>query len=322
MNILRRAREKYGPYIRWKRNLTAELKKGSKVIETGIGTVEYTIHGTSGPYVAVMHGAPGGYDQTEALFRDLFGKGYRILSWSRPGYIRTPLSSGKTFEEQAETFTSLINALGIDRIAIIAYSAGGPVALNFAAHNPERVWALILESAVSRKYEINHDNISENIFFGHLMFNGPSLWLADVIAHHAPMLVGWATAEMESSLDEDEVMNLMRAIMKDEQRIKILMDLIRSMSPPRLRAKGLKNDMRQLKMVENLPFERVAAPALIIHGSDDFDVPLDHAEKAAGSIPNAGIYIVKGGFHILALSDAADEICEKKMMFLKRHAPE
>jgi pimeloyl-ACP methyl ester carboxylesterase len=321
MNILRRAREKYGPYIRWKRNLVAELKTGSTVIETDKGPIEYTIHGSSGPYVAVMHGAPGGYDQTEALFSDLFGKGYRILSWSRPGYIRTPLSVGMTFAEQADAFTSLLDALGIDRVAIIAYSAGGPPAIQFTALDPERVWALILESAVSRKYEMNHDNIGENIFFGHLMFNGPTLWLADVIAHHAPMLVGWATAEMESSLDEDEVMNLMRAIMKDEQRIKILMDLIRSMSPPRLRAKGLKNDMRQLKMVENLPFEQVTAPALIIHGTDDFDVPIDHAQNAAGSIRDAEIHIVQGGFHILALSDAAGEMNEKKMTFLKRHAP-
>jgi pimeloyl-ACP methyl ester carboxylesterase len=126
---------------------------------------------------------------------------------------------------------------------------------------------------------------------------------------------------MESTLDEDEVMNLMRAIMKDEKRLKILMDLIRSMSPPRLRAKGLNNDMRQLKKVENLPFEHVAVPALVIHGTDDFDVPLEHAQKAAGSIPNAEIRIVQGGFHILALSDAADEIHRKKMAFLKRHAP-
>ena len=321
MNILRRAREKYGPYIRWKRDLVAELKAGSTVIETDKGLIEYTIHGESGPFVAVMHGAPGGYDQTEALFSDLFGKGYRILSWSRPGYIRTPLNSGRTFEEQADAFVSLLDALGIDRSAIIAYSAGGPSALHFAARYPERVWALILESAVSQRYEINHNNIGENIFFGHLMFNGPSLWLADVIAHHAPMLVGWATAEMESSLGEEEVMNLMRAIMKDEQRLKILMDLIRSMSPPRLRTKGLNNDMRQLIKVENLPFEHIAVPALVIHGTDDLDVPLNHAQNAAGSIPNAEIHIVEGGFHILALSDVAAEINEKKMAFLKRHAP-
>jgi pimeloyl-ACP methyl ester carboxylesterase len=320
MNILSRARERYGPYIRWKRDLVAELKAGSTVIETDKGPVEHTIHGTSGPYVAVMHGAPGGYDQTEALFSDMFEKGFRVLSWSRPGYIRTPLSSGRTFEEQADTFVSLLNALGIDKAAIIAYSAGGPPAIHFTARYPERVWALILESAVTQKYEINHNNLGENIFFGHLMFNGPSLWLADVIAHHAPVLVGWATAEMESTLNEDEVMNLMRSIMKDEKRLKILMDLIRSMSPPKLRAKGLSNDMKQLKGVEDLPFEHVAAPALIIHGTVDFDVPLDHARNAAGSIPNAEVHIVDGGFHILALSDNAAQINEKKMMFLKRHS--
>ena len=208
MNIIREARKRSGPYIRWKRDLVDELRSGSRMVATKKGPVEYSIHGEAGPFIAVMHGGPGGYDQTSALFNGLFGKGFRILSWSRPGYIRTPLNTGRTFEEQSHAFTALIDALGIDKTALFAYSAGGPVAVHFAAHNPDRVWALILECAVSQRYEINRNNIGEQILFGHLMFSGPSLWLADVIAHHAPMLVGWATIEMESSLKEDDVLKL------------------------------------------------------------------------------------------------------------------
>jgi pimeloyl-ACP methyl ester carboxylesterase len=322
MNILKKTRAKYGPYIRWKKDLIRELKAGSRVIETERGPVEYAIHGESGPFVSVMHGGPGGYDQTEALFSELYGKGFRILSWSRPGYVRTPLDTGRTFEEQSYAFTALIDALGIDRTALFAYSAGGPVAVGFAAHSPDRVWALILECAVSQRYKINRNNIGEQILFGHLMFNGPSLWLADVAAHHAPMLVGWATIEMESSLEEDDVIRLMKDIMKDEQRVKILMDLIRGMSPPRLRTKGLNNDIKQLAKIDGLPFEHIAAPTLVIHGTNDLDVPLEHAQTAAGKIPGAEIYLVEGGFHILALSDAAEEVQEKKILFLKSHAPQ
>ncbi len=321
MNIIKEARAKYGPYIRWKNDLIHELETGSRVIVTERGPVEYMIHGEIGPYVSVMHGGPGGYDQTSALLSGLYDKGFRILSWSRPGYIRTPLGVGRTFEDQSYAFTALIDALGIDRTALLAYSAGGPVAIHFAAHNPDRVWALILECAVSRRYEINRNNIGEQILFGHLMFNGPSMWLADVIAHHAPMLVGWATIEMESSLEEDDVIKLMRDIMKDEQRVKmkILMDLIRGMSPSRLRTRGLNNDIKQLAKIDGLPFEHIAAPTLVIHGTNDLDVSLEHAQNAAGKIPRAEIYLVEGGFHILARSDAAEAVQEKKIMFLKAH---
>ena len=320
MNILKKTRAKYGPYIRWKKGLIHELEAGSQVILTEKGPVEYAIHGNNGPYVCIMHGAPGGYDQTEALFSDLFGKGFRILSWSRPGYIRTPLDTGRSFEEQASAFTALIDALGIEKTALFAYSAGGPVAVHFAAQNPDRVWALILECSVSQRYEVNRNNIGEQILFGHLMFNGPSLWLGDVIAHHAPGLVGWATIEMESSLGETAVMKLMSDIMKDEKRVKILMDLIRSMSPSRLRTRGLNNDLKQLAKINDLPFEQIAAPTLVIHGTNDLDVPLKHAKISSGKIPGAEIYIVEGGFHILALSDAAETVQKKKIMFLKMHA--
>lgn len=90
----------------------------------------------------------------------------------------------------------------------------------------------IFECAVSQHHEINRNIIGERIVFGHLMFNGPSLWLADVIEHQAPVLVGFATAEMESSLREEEVLHLLKDIMSDSARVHIHMYLIRSMSPP------------------------------------------------------------------------------------------
>lgn len=317
MNIIKQARERYGPYIRWKRDLADELRSGSRMAATEKGPVEYSIHGEAGPFVAVMHGGPGGYDQTSALFNGLFGKGFRILSWSRPGYLRTPLKTGRTFEDQADAFKALLDTLDIEKAALVAYSAGGPPAIHFAARFPERIGSLILECAVSKRYEMNHNNIGEHILFRHLMFNDPSLWLADVAAKHAPSLIGLVTIEMESSLEEEDVIHLMRDIMKDEHRVKILMELIRSMSPSKLRTRGLNNDLKQLREIDRLPLEHIAAPTLIIHGSDDSDVPLEHARNAAESIPESELYIVKKGFHILALSDAADEVNEKRIMFLK-----
>jgi pimeloyl-ACP methyl ester carboxylesterase len=154
------------------------------------------------------------------------------------------------------------------------------------------------------------------------MFNWPSLWLADVIAHHAPMLVGWATIEIESSLEEDDVIKLMRDIMKDEQRVKIIIDLIRGMSPSSLRIKGLNNDIKQLAKIDGLPFEQITAPTLVIHGTNDLDFPLEHAQAAAGKISGAEIYLVEGGFPILALSDDAETVRGKKIMFLRIHAPQ
>ncbi len=321
-SILARARENHGPYIRWKRDLVKSLIEGSSVVYTKMGPVEYAVNGESGPYIMVMHGGPGGYDQTEALFSDLFGKGFRVLSWSRPGYLRTPVQAGRTFREQADVAVALMDELGIRKAAVLGYSAGGPVAINLASFYPERVWALVLECAVSQQWVIDPENLEEKIYFGYLMYSDPFLWTSDVSGQIAPRLIGMSTIEMESSLDREAAEKLMDNIMKDEKRVKVLTGLMKSMSPGELRRDGMINDVSELKAVKDLPLGMVKAPTLIIHGTDDADVSVADAAFAARRIKGSELYLVPGGFHVMALADSIDTVTQKRITFLKRHAPQ
>jgi pimeloyl-ACP methyl ester carboxylesterase len=184
--ILSRAREQYSPYVRWKEGLFKELLAGGKIADTKMGPIEYAVNGDAGPCVIVMHGEPGGYDQTAALFGDMLGKGFRVISWSRPGYVRTPLSVARTFEEQADAAAALLDALNIDRVAVLGFSAGGPPAIHFAARHPERTWALILECAVTMRYEFDADNLMDKLYYGYLMYEDLFLWSADVVGTYFP----------------------------------------------------------------------------------------------------------------------------------------
>ena len=59
-------------------------------METSLGSVEYTLQGNDGPVLLFVHGTPGGYDQTtEATDK------FRVLTPSRPGYLRTSIRPGK-----------------------------------------------------------------------------------------------------------------------------------------------------------------------------------------------------------------------------------
>ncbi len=319
--LLARAREEHGPYIQWKESLIRELVAGSRMVYTRMGPVEYAIDGECGPYLVVMHGAPGGYDQTGALFSDMFGKGFRVLSWSRPGYLRTPLQDGRTYEDQADVAVALMDNLGIKKTAVLGYSAGGPVAIHFATKYPERIWALVLECAVTQKWVIGPENIREKIYFGYLMYSDPFLWTSEVMGELAPRLIGMSTIEMESSLDRDAARKLMDSIMKDPGRAKVLTGMMKSMSPGELRRDGMENDLEQLKKVDALPLNKITAPTLIIHGTDDADVPAADAELAANTIPCAELYLVHGGFHIMALTDMIGEITHKRVVFLKEQIP-
>ena len=79
---------KFSGYLRWKHDHVDTLNAGSQVIDTAKGPVEYATQGDEGPVLAVNHGGPGGYDQGLVITRRLQNQGYKILTWSRPGYLR------------------------------------------------------------------------------------------------------------------------------------------------------------------------------------------------------------------------------------------
>jgi pimeloyl-ACP methyl ester carboxylesterase len=305
-------------FFHWKHDLESELRSGSNVTETEKGPIEYAIHGETGPFVVGVHGAPGGYDQVFSIWPGLIPQGFRVLSWSRPGYLRTPLSIGQTYKQQADCLAALLDKFGIDRVALLGFSAGGTCALFFAMYYPDRVSALILESTVSLKYEfLEHAHINEH-FFSRLVFNDPAIWLYNKLAEHSPKFALKSIMIVESTFDNEEAEEMLSHVMKNPKKVNILMGLIKSMSPMSLREAGLDNDLAQLAAIDRLPLERITAPTMIFHGTNDGDVPFANAAHIAELVPNAQLYPVEEGFHILSLSDQADEIARKRIEMIKQ----
>ena len=76
------------------------LSTPAYVLATAVGPMQYAERG-HGPAVLTVHGTPGGYDQ------GLVGLGFassaqRLIAPSRPGYLGTPLSTGRTPDQQAD----------------------------------------------------------------------------------------------------------------------------------------------------------------------------------------------------------------------------
>jgi pimeloyl-ACP methyl ester carboxylesterase len=67
-----------------------------------------------------------------------------MIAPSRFGYFGSTLSPDATPADQAEAYALLLDHLGIDRVAILAYSAGSASALELAVRHPDRVLGLIL----------------------------------------------------------------------------------------------------------------------------------------------------------------------------------
>jgi pimeloyl-ACP methyl ester carboxylesterase len=130
-------------FAAWRADYVRRLERGSRVVETRLGPVEYAEFGEGVPYLS-LHGTPGGYDQAIAgrLANAESQAGVRAIVVSRPGYLRTPLSSGATFEQQADLFAALLDELEVKRVVILAASGGGYPAVQFALRHPDRCIAL------------------------------------------------------------------------------------------------------------------------------------------------------------------------------------
>ena len=72
-----------------------------------------------------------------------------MIAPSRPGYGRTPLSSGKTSEEAADLMAALLDELNLEKVIAFSISGGGPTALNFALRHPNRCAGCVTEVSVT-----------------------------------------------------------------------------------------------------------------------------------------------------------------------------
>ena len=142
----------YVRFAHWRNEVTKDLERDSTVVQTAKGPIEFADLG-AGPPILITHGDPGGYDQVYQILK-LTGAdhgAYRYIVPSRPGYLRTPLSVGKTPKEQAEAFAALLDVLKIDKVIVMGGSGGGPSAIEFAALYPDRCTALILQAAITMR---------------------------------------------------------------------------------------------------------------------------------------------------------------------------
>ena len=115
---------------------------GSKTVQLSYGNMSYIDTG-EGETILSVHGIFGGYDQAYDTCKD-FSSDYRIIAPSRFGYLGSDIWGDGTPAEQATAYVELLDELGIDKVYLLATSAGGSVAIRFALDYPERTKGLIL----------------------------------------------------------------------------------------------------------------------------------------------------------------------------------
>lgn len=267
-------------YQHWKQQQKQRLETGSQLIETAQGQVEYCLEG-DGPAVLLIHGSPGGYDQGVALAHFLALHDYTTLAVSRPGYLRTPLISGKTPEEQADLYARLLDMLNIPQVVVIAISGGGPSALQFALRHPEHCRGLIMIAGLSNKY-------SEEETYRALP---------------------WVRRQTKQAVDKlvqfDPALYLLMTVSQRVPEGEKVQEMLGSFTLNDLRTFGNDNDMEQFANLPVYPVRDIIAPTLLVHGTEDIDVPFAHSEQLARRMAHAQLVPIEFADHVSVVANAA-----------------
>lgn len=258
------------------------------LLTTPRGQVEYAISG-EGPAILALHGAMGGYDQGLILARTTVGEpGYRYIAPSRPGYLQTALASGRTPEQQADLYAALLDALQIEKTAVIAISGGGQSALQFALRYAARTTALIMVSACSAPITAR---LPLRFYLMKFAAKVPAL-----AAAMRKKLIANPEAAARRSIRDPE---LATRTLNDPDAGPLLKELLLSTTDRMAeRLPGTLNDIEQSRLPFAYPVERIAVPTLVVHGTADRAAPFAPAKALAETVPGAEFLPIEGGEHV------------------------
>jgi len=280
-----------------------------QLVQTRIGKVELASFG-GGPAVLCLHGAMGGYDQGLILASALGPSGFRYVAISRPGYLRTPRALGWAPEQQADVCAAVLDALELDRCAVMAVSGGGPAAIHFALRHRRRCWGLVLVSTVAQKNDIRPPL---------------RLRLMSLLVH----LPGVASSMKRKAVKHPYEMSkrsitdpaLFERIRRDPEAWRLLQEMmVSTMDHMPQRVAATFNDA-EVAATHEYPLEQVAVPTLIVHGTRDPLVCFErNARVFAARIPGAELVSLEGGEHSAIFSHRG-EARARASTFLHAAAP-
>jgi pimeloyl-ACP methyl ester carboxylesterase len=221
---------------------------------------------------------------------------------------------------------SLLDVLGIAQAGVMGTSGGGPTALQFALRHPERVWCLVLQSAVSQRFV--QPRRSTQSLFGRVVFCRSGKWVADLgawvlnlLGRYWPALLMRMILQASEDLERGKAKQRRLYVQRHPEQLAFFRHLVASGTPLSVRRTGIWNDLEQHAHLPVYPLEKITCPTLVLHGRADGNVPLAHAEFVARTVPNAELFALEDCGHLIWVGPGAEQAREKVLAFLRRHAP-
>ena len=269
-----------GLWLRYRRDMNAARARLAaverRVVSTKWGAVEYAEQGRGDP-VLVVHGifqnCVGGLLDARGLFTDR-----RVIAPSRFGYLGSSMPPRVTPADQADAFAALLDALGIEKVDIVAFSAGTTSALQFALRHPHRVKHLA-------------------ILVGNLP-GSPTAVVQPSSAKLQRQFVMWALWTFAPSTMIRLVAAVPKEFVMTSEGVRYVTEFIDSLFP--ISAAGFIFDAFISNAdVNDYNLEAISVATLIAHTRDDQLASHEASRRAAERIPGARFVSLESGGHLM-----------------------
>lgn len=258
--------------------------------------IAYNDRGEGPPTIVLAPGIISHLNLMENLppFRNMFGQlaGFaRVLAFDKRGQgLSDPTLAAPTLTERIRDIGAVMDAAGLERAVLMGFSEGGPMTLQFAYENPERVQGLILVGSTATWLQ------SESFPAGlprAMLESLPRQWGKGVLRD--VFFPSISRAELD-----DETYRSFERLIATRSAIEQLIEMM------------LETDVRPI-----LP--EIRTPALVVHFTGDLAVPIRLGRALAEALPNAEFVEVNAVDHgdlsqapevIERIRAFCDEACE------------
>jgi len=186
-------------------------------------------------------------------------------------------------EANVRDLETVVDALGVEKVALYGISQGGPTAIMYALHHPERVSHLIVYGSASRPPPTMSNEQRETMLS--LVRQG---WGSELPAHRQFFTSLFIP---DADMEAIEAFNEMQRMSADADTVVAMLN------------QGGDEPPDPSNLLRNL-LPKVAVPTLVIHRRGDAIIPFDLGREIAAGIPGARFMPLEGRNHApLAESD-------------------
>ncbi len=266
----------------------------------------YQVAGCGEPVVYVH----GGFPSLESVLLDLardgsdwgwehdFSDHFRFVCYDRRGCYRSSCPvDGYGLLDMAGDLEGLLDELSVPAAHLIGSSAGGPIAIAFAATRAGRTRSLALTGTAANLFP--PDDITKVVVeqTGYLRDLGPEAAFDRRPAGVEVSLgVLWEPTEQAERGTLDEYWERQSHLNRRADEV-----------PRTLRVRHYAAELSAIEGYIDVDVveyaRRVRAPTLVLHGSNDREVPVEWGRELARTIPGARLDVFDGASHSLVIRD-------------------